>query len=249
MAARKKKTLYKYLAFYLFLWIILFEFILPVNKIFPKPSIVIQSFPSLLSDYNLLPNYISTIAVIYIALVSAYYFVKLLGFLPGKENKLAVNFIFSLEWFSEYIPGIILGLLLIFWFPSSEYIEFIFAFLSAFFYMMIVMQKSRSFIPEEYITVSGSIDPGGKVISKMIYWKFAQAEIVSRLEKIHFNLWLVLIAFEYIKGGYGIGNVFHRALIYNDLSAFFSALIITGLTIYIGSLAIKYIQNKILFWK
>jgi len=249
MISEKKETVYLYIALYFLLWIILFEFILPVNNILPKPSIVIQSFPSLISDYNLLPNYISTIAVIYIALVTAYYTVRYLSYLPGKENKAAINFIYSLEWFSEYIPGIILGLLLIFWFPKSEYIEFIFAYLAAFFPMMIRLQNSRVKVPSEYILSARSMGFGEGYISRRILWKFSQAEILSHIQSIHLNLWLMLIAFEYIKGGYGIGNIFQRALIYNDLSAFFSAVIITGITVYIATTSLKYIKNRIIFWK
>jgi ABC-type nitrate/sulfonate/bicarbonate transport system permease component len=248
MIARQKKTVYKYIAFYFLLWVMLFEFVLPVNNILPKPSIVLASFPALFSDYQLLPNYISTIAVIYISLIAAYYSVKMFSFLPVKENRYVTDFIASLEWFSEYLPGIILGLLLIFWFPASEYIEFIFAFFIAFFSMMIRIQKTDFRIPEEYITASKSLALSDSLIKRKVSWKFYQADLLKHLTVIHFNLWLILIAFEYIKGGYGIGNIFHSALIFGDISAFFSAAIITGLTIYIGSTAIKYIKNRLIFW-
>ncbi len=249
MVKENKKAVYRYLAAYLVLWIILFEFILPVNNILPKPSIVIESFPSLVTDYQLFPNYLSSVAVIYLSLFCAYYVIFFTGRLQGKGNIIFKNFIFSLEWFSEYIPGIILGLLLIFWFPASEYIEFIFAFFYAFIPMMIKLQKAVHQVPDEYITSSHSLGLKSSYISKMVIWKFSQAEIFRSMKRIHFNLWLVLIAFEYIKGGYGIGNIFNKALIYVDLSAFFSALIITGLSVYLGNLALTYIYKKTIFWK
>lgn len=249
MIAENRKAVYRYLLIYLVLWIILFEFILPVNKILPRPSIVIGSFSYLIKDYNLFANYISTVAVIYIALLAAYYAVFFVAGLPGKENRILTNFIFSLEWFSEYIPGIVLGLLLIFWFPASEYIEFIFAFFSAFIPMMIKLVRSVKLVPGEFILSSKSLGFNENFINKKVKWKFCQAEIFKSLKKIHFNLWLVLIAFEYIKGGYGIGNIFQRALAYEDMSAFFTAAILTGLTIFIGSSVLNYISDKIIFWK
>jgi ABC-type nitrate/sulfonate/bicarbonate transport system permease component len=249
MIIGNKKTVFTYIALYFLLWIILFEFILPVNNILPKPSIVLESFPALVTDYQLFGNYISTILVIYLSLLAAYFAVKLFILLPVKENRIVTDFIASLEWFSEYIPGIVLGLLLIFWFPASEYIEFIFAFLTAFFSMLIRTKKEETRIPEEYLTASRSLALTENSIRKNIYWKFYQSALLKRMKSLHFYLWLILIAFEYIKGGYGIGNIFHRALIYEDISAFFSAAILTGLTIYLASTIITYIQNRIIFWK
>jgi ABC-type nitrate/sulfonate/bicarbonate transport system permease component len=248
MISGNKRAVYTYLIAYLILWIILFEFILPVNNILPKPSVVLVSFSALVKDYQLFQNYISTIAVIYISLIAAYYAVQLFSLLPVKENRYLTNFIASLEWFSEYIPGIILGLLLIFWFPASEYVEFIFAFLTGFFMMIISVKKAEIMIPSEYITASRSLLLDSKSIRKNITWKFLRADLMKHMRGIHFYLWLILIAFEYIKGGYGIGNIFQRALSFHDISAFFSAAIITGITIYLGSAVIKYINNRLSFW-
>jgi ABC-type nitrate/sulfonate/bicarbonate transport system permease component len=249
MVYGNKKTVYTYIASYIFLWIILFEFILPVNNILPKPSIVLLSFPDLVKNYHLLPNYISTIAVIYISLIAAYYAVRFISILPVKENRFITNFIASLEWFSEYVPGIVLALFLIFWFPASEYIEFIFAFLTAFTVMLIRVQKTEPGIPAEYIDASRSLTLSDSKIRGYIIWRFNQAALFNKMNALHFRLWLLLIAFEYIKGGYGIGNIFNQALVYNDISAFFSAAVITGLTIYVGSRIIFYIRNRIINWE
>lgn len=244
-----KKSLYKYLAAYLFLWIILFEFILPVNKILPKPSIVIQAFPSLFADYNLLPNYISTVAVIYISMIAAYFTLKILSYIGEKENRAIINFIDSLEWFSDYIPGIVLGILLIFWFPGSEYVEFLFAYLTAFSQMILRYRKTKKNVPEEYIIASEAVGFSGKEISRRVVWKFGQAELFRRMKYVHYSLWVVLIAFEYIKGGYGIGNIFQKALLFKDLSALFSTSIIVAFTVFIGNTVILYMRNKLIFWK
>ncbi len=128
MLIKKPRPVYYLVLTYLFLWIIFFEFILPVNKILPKPSIVLESFPALWNYYNLPANYLATISSIYISLFLAYLLVKFLSpHLKEKDNSITV-FINSLEWFSQYLPGIIIGLLLIFWFPNFRIYRICFCF-------------------------------------------------------------------------------------------------------------------------
>lgn len=49
----------------IFIYILLFQFILPVNKVLPKPSLLIESFIIIWSDYNLLTSLAVTSTVIY----------------------------------------------------------------------------------------------------------------------------------------------------------------------------------------
>jgi ABC-type nitrate/sulfonate/bicarbonate transport system permease component len=239
----------KYFLFaYCILWILLFEFILPVNQILPKPSVVAESFPDLWKDYNLPVNFLSTVTVIFLALTAAYFCVKYLSpFLVEKNNFISL-FINSLEWFSEFLPGIVIGLLLIFWFPESEFVEFIFAFATAFFSLTIRFQNESEKPDEEYILAARSLGMKEPAIVKNVIWKNAQPKLMSHLINLHFYLWSILIVFEFIKGGLGLGVIFRRALEYNDISATFSVFIITALAIYLGTLFLRMIRNKFVFW-
>lgn len=248
MKNQKRNTLLFYLGGYLLLWVILFEFILPANKVLPRPSIVIQSFPSLISDYNLFPNFISTAAVVYLSLAAAYYTVRFLSYTSMFEKRRTSGFIDSLRWFSNYIPGLLWGILLLFWFPASEYIEFIFAYLAVLTNMISGLFLNPQLVPEEYSLSSRSLTAENPFYRKTIKWKFIQSFLLKKNYTLHLNIWLLLIAFEFIKGGYGMGNIFQKAVLYQDLSAFFSGLVITGLTIYIGSISLKFIENKKTFW-
>ncbi|HSP87633.1 MAG TPA: ABC transporter permease subunit [Ignavibacteriaceae bacterium] len=242
------RKIYYFLFTYLILWILLFEFLLPVNQVLPKPSIVFQSFPDLWNDYNLPENYLSTISVIYISLVLAFFSVKILSpYLVEKDNFISL-FINSLEWFSEFLPGIIIGLVLIFWFPESEFVEFIFAFATAFTSLMIKFQNESEKVNEEYILSAQSLGVSENKISRLIIWKNIQPKLMGHLFNLHFYLWSMLIIFEFIKGGFGLGVIFNQALEYKDLSAIFSVFLITGITIYFGTLILKYIRNKFVFW-
>jgi ABC-type nitrate/sulfonate/bicarbonate transport system permease component len=242
------RKIYYFLLSYLILWIILFEFVLPVNQVLPKPSIVIESFPDLWTDYNLSDNYLSTISVIYISLILAFFSVKILSpYLAEKDNFISA-FINSLEWFSEFLPGIIIGLLLIFWFPESEFVEFIFAFATAFTSIMIKFQNESENLNEEYILSAQSLGLSENKISRLIIWKNVQPKLMQHLFNLHFYIWSMIIVFEFIKGGLGLGVIFRQALDYRDLSATFSVFLITGLSIYLGTILLKYIRNKFVFW-
>jgi len=243
-----RRKIYYFVLTYFIIWIVLFEFLLPVNNILPKPSTVIESFPDLWIDYELGINFLSTISAIYISLFFAYQLVKVLSpYLVEKENFISV-FINSLEWFSEFIPGILIGLLLIFWFPESEYTEFIFAFITAFTSLMIKFQNESETMNDEYILASKSLGLNENRINRLIIWNNIKPKLLEHLFILHFYIWSMLLVFEFIKGGLGLGVIFRQALEYDDISAIFSVFILTGLTIYLGTIFIKYIKNKFVFW-
>ena len=245
---KSAKPAYYFVAFYFLLWIILFEFVLPVNKILPKPSIVLESFGALWYDYDILVNYVSTIGVIYIGMALAYFLVKILSpYLIEKQNIISA-FINSIEWFSEYVPGIVIGLLLIFWFPESEYIEFIFAFATAFASLMIKFQNESLKVNQSYIDSAKSLGVSGSQLTRNVIWKDLQSGLMEHFFQLHYFIWSVLIAFEFIKNGTGLGTVLRKALEFGDLSAVFSILFIIGLTIWLGTLILRYIRNKLFFW-
>jgi len=240
--------LFYFILFYVLLWIVLFEFILPVNNFLPKPSIVMESFPDLWKDYDLPSHYLSTIAVISISIFLAYILVKLLSpYLIEKENFISL-FINSLEWFSEFIPGIVIGLLLIFWFPESEYTEFIFALAAAFTSLMIKFQNESEHVNDEYITSAMSLRISQNKIDRFIIWNNVKPKLFEHLFSLHLFIWSILIVFEFIKGGLGLGVIFRKALEFRDLSAIFSAFIITGISVYIGIVILKFLRKKFAFW-
>jgi len=242
------RKIYLFLLSYFILWIVLFEWLLPVNHILPKPSTVFESFPYLWNDYKLPLNYLSTISVVYISLFLSYFCVKILSpYIKEKDNFIS-TFINSFEWFSEFIPGIIIALLLIFWFPESEFVEFIFAFATAFTSLIIKFQNESENVKEEYLFAAQSLGLSEKKITQLVIWKDVQPKLMAHILNFHFYIWTVLIIFEFIKGGLGLGVIFRRALEYKDLSAIFSVFLITGLTIYFGNLSLRIIRNKFINW-
>ncbi len=247
-----KKNSSKHLKFfiltYFLLWVVLFEFIIPPNQFLPKPSIVILSFSALWKVYNLPVNFVVTISAIYFSMLSAYWVIYILRNFLIKHNHILSEFIFSLNFFSEYIPGIIIGMFLIFWFPFSNYIEFLFAFGTSFFSLLIKLKEEVSSVGKEYIDSAKSLGAGDDIIRKKIIWNAAQPGLIRHLFDLHLYLWTVMIVFEYIKGRYGLGNIFRTAMRYEDLSALFTGTLIVGATVYLGIRIIVYIRNKFFSW-
>ncbi|MHB1685830.1 MAG: ABC transporter permease [Ignavibacteriaceae bacterium] len=230
-----------------FLWLILFEFILPGNGFLPKPSIVFLSFNSLINDYHLWRNFGVTVSEIYLALIVSYPIVWLL-----------CKYIIGYDWFFsaidafyklfKFLPVIILGMFLILWFPNSNLTGFIFALL-IFTISMATKVKEESFkVKPEYIDAAVSLGADKNELSKKIIWKAVQPSLLNYIFELHYFVWLLLIVFEFIKGGYGLGAIYRLALQYKDLSALFSVSVITGVTVFAGFYILKYLKNKFIHW-
>lgn len=234
--------------FYFLLWILLFELVLPVNNILPKPSIVFQSLLDLVKTYHLGWNYLSTVSAIYFPLISAYYLVQILFPLIVQKN-IVSDIIISLEWFSKYIPGIILAMILIYWFPQSEFTKFIFAFLISFTSFMFRAKYLAENLGSEYSLALQSFGIRTNSISRKVIWKAIQPNLLLHIIKQNIYLWASVILFEYVNLGYGIGTVLRKVLQFKDLSALIMIFIIIGISIFISTQLFKFIKNKFYFWK
>jgi len=245
----KKRIVYYFLLVYLFLWIILFEFVFPVNRILPKPSIVVLSLGDLWHIYNFGLNYLSTLSIIIFSVFSAYFLVWLLRVPLAGESDITYGFITSAEWISNYIPGVIIGFLLIFWFPDFEFVDLIFAFSAALVSLVIKYKKEIKHVKPEYIDSMRSLGASEKFIAKKVIWKSIEPALFNHLIELNFYLWTVLVIFEYIKGTHGLGSVLRLTIQFSDLSAFFTSLIIIGVTIFFFVLLINLIKRKYFFWE
>ena len=242
------KNIAYFLISYLLLWIILFEFILPSNNFLPKPSIVIDSFGALWNDYHILRNFISSTASVYITIIAAYYLLRILNKYLLHEKEGVRNFIFSIEWFSKYIPGVVFGFLLIFWFPQSEYIKYFFIFIVVFNSLFLEHAKLSSKVERVYIDSALSLGAGNSIIAGKVIWKSFQPDLMECIYHNHLYYWTILIIFEFANYGNGFGTIIRRALNFKDLSALAAVIIAVGLIIFIGSYIIRHLKNKFFFW-
>jgi NitT/TauT family transport system permease protein len=243
----KNSALYL-IIFYFLLWILLFEIILPVNSILPRPSIVLQSFGDLQQKYQLGWNYLSTISAIYFPLFLAYYLSKFL-FPIVLQKGIFSNVILSLEWFSKYIPAIILAMMFIYWCPQSEFTKFIFAFLISFTSLILKSKNLAENLGSEYSLGLRSFGVGEHSISRRVIWKGIQPNLVIHIIQQNIYTWASVILFEYVNLGFGLGTLLRKVLQFKDLSALVMIILIIGLSIFISTQIFKFIRLKFYFWK
>lgn len=236
------------IVFFFLTWIVLFEFLLPVNNVLPKPTIALQSLHDLFRDYKLWWNYLTTLSTIYPSLIIAYYFIFILFPLILGSNFLS-NLISAVDSLSRYIPQIILAMLLIIWFPSSNITPFIFSFLIAF---VSLVSRSKSLVeslPSDYDDMIKTFGVKEKIISRKILWKAVQPKLIQYMIKLNIHLWVSLIIFEFINLRSGMGVILRQILQFKDLSAFWVYLFILVISIFISTQVINFIKRKFFFWE
>ena len=232
------------LAAFIFVYVILFEFILPVNKILPKPTMLWESFGSLWNDYDLLYASGITTSVIYSALIIAYLFVHSLG---GKFIKIFYETpgVFTGFRIFKYFTLFFFAVLFSFWFSGSVIAEFIFAFLTAVIFLGIELYHNSQKVRPEYISSAISLGLKPEKIYKEVIGKFAQPALFDALFKIHYLLWLIILIYEFLAQTEGFGTIYRLILYYRDFAGMFALGIIISLLIWIGKEMIVFFKSKL----
>ncbi len=229
------------------LWIILTEIIFPGNKYFPSPSLVILSITDLFKQYRFLSNLLSTISVIYGAIILIFFIVKFKFSFINLEARPLRYFIPFINFFL-LIPEILIGLLLIFWLEDKYLAKLIFAlFTSAIIVYKTFLKFDKDKISDRIIAARSVGIPNQK-INKNIVWKFIEPEIVKNFRSKQTFLWSSMIAFEFIQNFSGVGFTLRNAFRYSDLAIIISILIISIVIIFIFDGILMLINKKYFHW-
>lgn len=231
----------------LFVYIILFEFILPINKILPKPSLLVESFLHIWRDYNLIYAFTISATVIYLMLILGFIFVYVRVALL---TKLFVEFegsILSLRLF-KYLPAFFFAVIFNFWFPDKLIGEFIFAFILVLFLVSKKLFAESKNVKEEYLLVARNLNLTPSDIYEDVYWKSSLPVLSKYIKQIHYYLWVLVLVYEFIGNSYGVGSIYRTALVYNDFTALFTLALMIALLIWFGDYLIGSIQNKLIRW-
>ena len=110
------------------------------------------------------------------------------------------------------------------------------------------MENELKKVNSEFIDAAVSLGAGKNFLSDKVYWKIVEPALAESFKRLHFYLWSMLIWFEMIKGGFGLGGILKTAILYKDLAGFFACVLIICLIIFIGASIIKYFTNKFVFW-
>ena len=137
---------------------------------------------------------------------------------------------------------------MIYWFPQSEYIKYLFIFIIVFNSLLVKHAGLCIKVNQAYIDSALSIGAGNTEISNKIIWKSLQPDLMNHILNTHLYFWAMLILFEYINYGYGFGSIFRHALEFKDFSALVAAMIILAIIIFTGAKIIKLSKNKFFFW-
>ncbi|MFA7418605.1 MAG: hypothetical protein WCZ90_02880 [Melioribacteraceae bacterium] len=229
-----------------FVYVMLFEFILPMNKLLPKPTILFESFLHVWQDYGLLAGIMITAGTVYFAIGLS---LLLLWSLRGTIIKLLLEqkVIFELLQLFKTIPVFILIVLTAFWFDGSELAKVIFIFVVTMISLTRVLAKEIFQTKSEYLDIAKNLNPS-KLYSD-VYWNSSLPGLLNLAERFQRILWLIVLSYEFVSVSFGIGTILRLALLYKDFGAIIVIAIILTMLIWCGTLVIKFIKKKIAFWE
>jgi ABC-type nitrate/sulfonate/bicarbonate transport system permease component len=249
-----KKSLflrYPYLYFaliVLIVWIILFEFVFPANNFLPRPGIVFLSIPALFEDYHLIVNFLTTLSAVYLPGLLAYLLIFLFRQFIFDNSVVLSALIRFISGLTIFVPGILLALIFVFWFPHSIPAEYLFSFIVSLVWWLSEIKSKSSESNESYITAFKSLGADDSFISRNILWNEIKPGVFRNLQSFHVHLWGLLLMYEFILRVSGLGAILQKTLLYHDLSAICLIILIICLTIIAGCLFLRYIENKFIFW-
>jgi ABC-type nitrate/sulfonate/bicarbonate transport system permease component len=239
-----------YILFTLFIiWIILFEFVLPENNILPRPGIVLISIPALFEDYNFLAHFFTTISAIYLPAVLAYIFIFFIREYILSEKGFLNQFIEFISNISVFIPAVLLAAITVYWFPHTFVAEYIFSFVISVSWWIVTVNAAKKKQNENYLITFKSFGAGGSFLNKNILWNEIKPEVFKNLFRFHLHLWVVIIFYEFLAEGYGLGTILQKTLAYHDLSALTLIAVIISVIILGGFFFLKYLEDKFIFWE
>lgn len=209
---------------------------------------MVLSLFDLVKEYEFLRNYLLTVSTIYLSLFIAYYSVRLLFPFIIRQNFFS-DLILSFDRFFKYLPGIVSAMILIIWFPNSEYTAIIFAYLITFNSLAHISKASHESLDNSYNDMLKTFGIKESTIARKVLWKAIQPNLIEHIKYLNIYVWASVIIFELINLRAGIGKLLRQILDYNDLSALITCFIIIGSSIYISTLMLNFIKRKFFFWE
>jgi NitT/TauT family transport system permease protein len=248
MQNNKSKEKAKLFTTLIFIYIVLFEFILPTNKFLPKPFLLFDSFVHVWKDYYLLYNVAATISIAYISMILGYVsirvnyvtFFKLIDKYPGIIESIRIF---------VYVPVIVIIAIFYFWFEDHLLSEIIFSLLTSCIMIYNSVLENSKFMKEEYTVVAKNLGCAQSEIFDKVHWPALKPSLVQSLIGIHIRLFGLLLIFEFITDYLGLGHIIHSIIVYKDFTALFNVLIIILLFLFIGNSFLRFLKRKFFFWE
>ena len=240
-----KNSLYLFLSL-LFVYVILFEFILPINRVLPKPTVLFESFSHLWAYYNFGMALASTIGVVYISIGLGFILTWLLRSIIIKLLLGYVKSINTLQLF-RYFPAFFFVILFTFWFDASITAQFIFSTLAFIFLLIQNINLELPSVREEYKLVAVNLNPAK--FDSEIFWFSILPKLFIQMKKIHYYIWTLVLLYEFVSNSFGLGSIYRSILEYNDFGALITVALVISLLIWLGSFLIQFAKNKLASWE
>ncbi len=241
------KTFARIFAWFVFIYVVLFQFIVPFNSFFPAPSIMLETLPDLFSTYN----FQAALGLTLFAVL----FVPVSGFACYYYTRVPVIKLFLKYDFTRWLPSMFVFFPLVFfvfimaiWIGDSVAGEIVALMLVAGFSQKIAMSKRVRQIPGHFYLFAKSAGVSDNEIYGKIFGKLILPYAFEKIGELFTGAWLYAFVYEIVSGNYGVGTVLYKTIKYGDVSAFFLILLIMIIVIYLTGLAYKIIQYKIVKW-
>jgi ABC-type nitrate/sulfonate/bicarbonate transport system permease component len=231
----------------LFVYLILFEFILPINNILPKPSFIIESFTTIWSDYNIAISLLETYSIIVFSFLGGYFLCWLFRGLTiyfGEEQKEIFSSFSWLRSVNIFFVVILVG----FWFGDSITAFMIFMMIFQFLGLMNELMKLNKEDEAYQLTVMSLSSDKNRDMAE-IKWKLRIPQIYKSIIEKQSLMWLLVLTYEFIHLDVGVGYVIKQILAYKDFTGLFPIIIITALLYKLNFLLLKISVKKYAFWR
>ncbi len=241
------KTFAKIFAWFVFIYVVLFQFIIPFNSLFPAPSIMLESIPDLFSKYK----FASALGLTFTAVL----FIPIGGFACFFYTKVPVIKYFLKYDFSRWLPSMFDFFPLVFfvfifalWTGDSLIGEIVALMLVSGFDQKIAVSHKIKKLPLHFGLFAKSAGISDSEIYGKIYGKLLTPFAFEKIGALFLSGWMYAFFYEVVSGNYGVGTVLFTAIKYGDISAFFLIILIMIIVIYVTSLLFKLIQYKVVHW-
>jgi len=246
--SKKIKIIFTTFTTLIFIYLMLFEFIIPQNEIIPKPSLLVISIPSLWLDYGFPIRFALTFTVVYLSLFLGYLVLLLKRNFVIKFYYLFPDFL-NIPNVFKYFPAFFYILIFAYWFGNNIYFEFIFGIIYAATFLTFNLLKEIPLVHREYIDAAKSLNVPTKTIFSKVIWKSLKPGIFNELIRLHYSLWILVLIYEYVANTNGLGLIYKLALLYKDPAIIIDLAIILSLVILFGKMILSYLKNKFVHWE
>lgn len=195
-------------------------------------------FLSILQDYFIVQNLAFTSTVVYSALAILY---LVLYVILHYTQTIINGLILVVEKLSfvKYLPVLVLAIILNLLFPGQIWAEFVFAFLFSFIMVLIQINKTKSRTNLEYYRFANDLSINYESAKEKLYF----SSLFRKIKNIHYEVWLLVLVYEFINGQDGLGGVLKKGFIFDDLYAVLVTGLIIGLLIWVIDYALSFLKK------